>query len=43
MPNNESSQMFDKMRALDIRLLKDLNANIIIDLMVEKKKVKWGV
>lgn len=33
----------DETRAHDIRLLDYLNVGIIVDLMVEKKKVKFGV
>lgn len=36
-------QLFDKVRSLDIRLLKTLNVGAIIDFMVEKKKVKFGL
>ncbi|CAH1393350.1 unnamed protein product [Nezara viridula] len=36
-------QLFDKVRSQDIRLLKTLNVGAIIDFMVEKKKVKFGV
>ncbi|OXU26982.1 hypothetical protein TSAR_008803 [Trichomalopsis sarcophagae] len=36
-------QLFDKVRSQDIKLLKSLNVGTIIDLMVEKKKVKFGV
>lgn len=36
-------QLFDKVRRQDIMLLKKLNVGTIIDLMVEKKKVKFGV
>nr|XP_050853112.1 myotubularin-related protein 14 [Vespula vulgaris] len=36
-------QLFDKVRHQDIKLLKTLNVGTIIDLMVEKKKVKFGM
>ena len=36
-------QLFDRVRSQDIRLLKTLNVGTIIDFMVEKKKVKFGV
>ena len=36
-------QLFDKVRSLDIKLLKAYNTNVIVDLMVEKKKVKFGL
>lgn len=36
-------QLFDKVRSQDIRLLKTLNVGAIIDFMVEKKKVKFGL
>lgn len=36
-------QLFDKVRSLDIKLLKTLNVGAIIDFMVEKKKVKFGL
>lgn len=36
-------QLFDKVRQQDIKLLKILNVRTIIDLMVEKKKVKYGL
>lgn len=36
-------QLFDKVRHQDIKLLKTLNVGTIIDFMVEKKKVKFGV
>lgn len=42
--NSESEwQLFDKVRHQDIKLLKALNVETIIDLMVEKKKVKFGM
>ncbi|XP_043529690.1 myotubularin-related protein 14 isoform X2 [Frieseomelitta varia] len=34
--------LFDKVRNKDIKLLKTFNVGIIIDFMVEKKKVKYG-
>lgn len=36
-------QLFDKVRNHDIKLLKTLNVGTIIDFMVEKKKVKFGM
>lgn len=36
-------QLFDKVRNQDIKLLKLLNIGTIIDFMVEKKKIKFGV
>ncbi|KAG1664105.1 Myotubularin-related protein 14 [Nymphon striatum] len=36
-------QLFTKVRKQDIRLLKVLNVKYIVDLMVEKKKVKFGI
>ncbi|CAD1480674.1 unnamed protein product [Heterotrigona itama] len=36
-------QLFDKVRSQDIKLLKTLNVGIIIDFMVENKKVKYGM
>ncbi|KAK9497489.1 hypothetical protein O3M35_004197 [Rhynocoris fuscipes] len=36
-------QLFDRVRSQDIRLLHTLNVGSIIDFMVEKKKVKFGV
>ncbi|XP_057323639.1 myotubularin-related protein 14 [Microplitis mediator] len=36
-------QLFDKVRNQDIKLLKALNVGNIIDFMVEKKKVKFGM
>lgn len=36
-------QLFDRVRNQDIKLLKTLNVGTIIDFMVEKKKVKFGV
>lgn len=35
--------MWNKVRADDIKLLKTLNVGVIIDLMVEKKKTKFNV
>ena len=44
LPSNQTEwQLFDKVRSHDIRLLKALAVNTIIDLMVEKKKVKFGM
>ena len=39
----DSSQIFSKVRAQDINLLHQLGVRYICDLMVEKKKVKFGV
>lgn len=36
-------QLFDRVRNQDIRLLKTLNVGTIVDFMVEKKKVKFGM
>lgn len=36
-------QLFNKIRGHDIRLLRKLNVHFICDLMMEKKKVKFGV
>jgi len=35
--------LFDRIRGQDIRLLKALEVGYIFDLMVEKKKVKYGM
>lgn len=40
---SDSSQIFSKVRAQDINLLKHMGVKFIGDLMVEKKKVKFGV
>uniref|UniRef100_A0A8C1XJC4 Myotubularin-related protein 14-like n=1 Tax=Cyprinus carpio TaxID=7962 RepID=A0A8C1XJC4_CYPCA len=40
---NNDSQLFDKVRGSDIKLLKYLSVRYICDLMVEKKKVKFGL
>lgn len=40
---SDSSQVFSKVRAQDIHLLQQLGVRLICDLMVEKKKVKFGV
>ncbi|XP_058796334.1 myotubularin-related protein 14 [Phymastichus coffea] len=42
-PGNGEWQLFHKFRSQDIRLLKMLNVGTIIDFMVEKKKVKFGI
>lgn len=39
----DSSQVFSKVRSQDIKLLKGLGVKYICDLMVEKKKVKFGM
>ena len=36
-------QLFDRVRSQDIKLLKTLNVGNIVDLMVENKKVKFGM
>lgn len=36
-------QLFDRVRSQDIRLLKLLSVSSIVDLMVEKKKIKFGM
>ncbi|XP_071449239.1 phosphatidylinositol-3,5-bisphosphate 3-phosphatase MTMR14 [Hetaerina americana] len=44
VPQTQSEwQLFDRVRSQDIRLLKTLNVGTIVDFMVEKKKVKFGV
>uniref|UniRef100_A0A8C1NCY7 Myotubularin related protein 14 n=1 Tax=Cyprinus carpio TaxID=7962 RepID=A0A8C1NCY7_CYPCA len=40
---NNDSQLFDKVRGSDIKLLKYLSVRYICDLMVENKKVKFGL
>lgn len=40
---NGDSQLFDKVRGHDIKLLRYLSIRYICDLMVEKKKVKFGL
>ncbi|KAK7083874.1 Myotubularin-related protein 14 [Halocaridina rubra] len=40
---NSDWQLFDRVRSQDIRLLKACNVGVIVDLMVEKKKVKFGM
>ncbi|XP_043933973.1 myotubularin-related protein 14 isoform X2 [Protopterus annectens] len=40
---NGDSQLFDKVRGYDIKLLRYLSIHYICDLMVEKKKVKFGL
>ena len=43
-PETQSDwQLFDRVRSQDIRLLKTFQVKTIVDLMVEKKKVKFGV
>lgn len=41
--SNSDWPLFDQIRNLDIRLLKTLNVGTIVDFMVEKKKVKFGL
>lgn len=36
-------QMFDRVRGQDINILKMFGVKYIVDLMVEKKKVKFGM
>jgi len=44
IPETQSEwQLFDRVRSQDIRLLKTFQVHTIVDLMVEKKKVKFGV
>lgn len=38
-----SFELIDKVRWSDVRLLRTLNVGTIVDFMVEKKKVKYGV
>ncbi|XP_044307727.1 myotubularin-related protein 14 isoform X2 [Varanus komodoensis] len=40
---NADSQLFDKVRGYDIKLLRYLSVTYICDLMVENKKVKFGL
>uniref|UniRef100_A0A8C5N3I5 Myotubularin related protein 14 n=1 Tax=Gouania willdenowi TaxID=441366 RepID=A0A8C5N3I5_GOUWI len=40
---NRDSQLFDKVRGHDIKLLRYLSVHYICDLMVENKKVKFGL
>ncbi|XP_058855437.1 myotubularin-related protein 14-like isoform X2 [Acipenser ruthenus] len=40
---NRDSQLFDKVRGHDIKLLRYLSVRYICDLMVENKKVKFGL
>lgn len=40
---NTDWQLFDRVRSQDIKLLKTLNVGTIVDFMVEKKKVKFGM
>lgn len=41
--NSGEWQLFDRVRSQDIKLLKSLNIGTIVDFMVEKKKVKFGM
>lgn len=41
--SNSDWPLFDSVRSQDIRLLKTLNVGTIVDFMVEKKKVKFGL
>ncbi|XP_045166694.2 myotubularin-related protein 14-like [Mercenaria mercenaria] len=45
VPTSEQSdmQMFDRVRGQDINVLKTFSVKYIVDLMVEKKKVKFGM
>ena len=36
-------QMFDRVRGQDINILRGFSVKYIVDLMVEKKKVKFGL
>jgi len=36
-------QLYNRVRSQDIRLLKAFQVQTIVDLMVEKKKVKFGM
>jgi hypothetical protein len=40
---NSDMQIFDRVRGHDIRLLKQYNVGFILDLMLEQKKVKFGM
>ncbi|KAK3101503.1 hypothetical protein FSP39_004066 [Pinctada imbricata] len=40
---NSGTEMFDRVRGQDKRLLKNMSVKYIVDLMVEKKKVKFGM
>lgn len=40
---NSDWPLFDQIRSQDIKLLKTLNVGTIVDFMVEKKKVKFGL
>jgi len=42
-PSARDWQFIDRVRAQDIRLLRTFAVHTIVDLMVEKKKVKFGV
>lgn len=42
-PPQSDWQLFDRVRNQDIKLLKTLNVGTIVDFMVEKKKVKFGM
>lgn len=41
--SNSEWPLFDQIRSQDIKLLKTLNVGTIVDFMVEKKKVKFGL
>lgn len=41
--SNSDWPLFDQTRSQDIKLLKAFNVGTIIDFMVEKKKVKFGL
>lgn len=41
--SNSDWPLFDQIRSQDIKLLKTLNVGTIVDFMVEKKKVKFGL
>lgn len=35
--------LFSRVRSVDIKLLRELDIHVIVDLMVENKKVKYGL
>lgn len=41
--SNSDWPLFDQIRSQDIKLLRTLNVGTIVDFMVEKKKVKFGL
>ena len=42
-PPESSTQLFDRLRHMDMTLLRLFSVHTIADLMVENKKVKFGV